>query len=238
MLGKIDNQQNPVGDTHSDAVLSLNWNKTFKNVMISGSADTTIKIWDITNEKCNATFKHNKDKVQTIKFNTIEPSIFTSGSSDGLLSGIDIRNPNNIFTHKMNTSIEHIEWNPFISTNLLLSCENGTIYSYDMKMNKILYEINAHNSHSVSCISLSKNMNGIMYSCSEDKTVKIWDIYDSTKPSHIMTKTMAIGDILSCSVNEVGNKVVLCCGGVDMLGIWDLSVYLLLFILYYSLKEN
>lgn len=49
--------------SHEAAVMSLSWNSTYRQALASGSADTTVKIWDITTQKCSHTFRHHTDKV-------------------------------------------------------------------------------------------------------------------------------------------------------------------------------
>lgn len=218
-LGKLDENQKPIGDCHNGAVLTLCWNKTFRNVLGSGSDDSTIKIWDIIKEECSATFKQ-KDKVQTLKWNNVESSIFISGINQ-YLTGIDVRTPNNIFNYKLPSSIEHVEWNPFNPTNVLASSENGSIYSYDLKTNTLLFNLQAHN-ESCSCLSFSTKIPGLLATSSSDKSVKLWDVFNNV-PRHISTKTMTIGDILCCSFNNNANIPILSCGGTDSIAIWDLS---------------
>jgi periodic tryptophan protein 1 len=49
--------------SHEGAVMSLSWNKTYRQMLASGSADTSVKIWDVTTQACSHTFDHHRDKV-------------------------------------------------------------------------------------------------------------------------------------------------------------------------------
>ena len=50
--------------SHSEGVLTLDWNHNYRQALVSGSADHTVKIWDVTVQKCLHTFTHHKDKVR------------------------------------------------------------------------------------------------------------------------------------------------------------------------------
>ena len=50
--------------SHEEAVLGLSWNREFRNVLASASADTTIKVWDVAVQKCEHTLTHHSGKVQ------------------------------------------------------------------------------------------------------------------------------------------------------------------------------
>ena len=49
--------------SHEDAVMALSWNKIYRQALASGSADKSVKIWDITTQTCSYTFNHHTDKV-------------------------------------------------------------------------------------------------------------------------------------------------------------------------------
>lgn len=48
---------------HTDSVMSLHMNPIRKNVMCSGSADQTVKLWDVCQKTCVQTYSHHTDKV-------------------------------------------------------------------------------------------------------------------------------------------------------------------------------
>ena len=49
--------------SHEDAVMSLSWNRVYRQALASGSADFTVKIWDVTTQVCSHTFSHHTNKV-------------------------------------------------------------------------------------------------------------------------------------------------------------------------------
>ena len=63
--------------SHEGAVMSLAWNKTYRQMIASASADTTVKIWDVTTQVCSHTFNHHTDKV-VIHYLSFIPSFIQS----------------------------------------------------------------------------------------------------------------------------------------------------------------
>lgn len=50
--------------THTDAVMSISLNRFQKEYLLSGSADTTVRVWDIDELTCKATYSDlHSDKV-------------------------------------------------------------------------------------------------------------------------------------------------------------------------------
>lgn len=49
--------------SHEGSVMALSWNSMYRQALASGSADHTVKIWDVTTQACSYTFNHHSDKV-------------------------------------------------------------------------------------------------------------------------------------------------------------------------------
>lgn len=47
--------------SHEDAVLCLDWHAAHRERLVSGSADETVKLWDVTTQQCTATLTHHRD---------------------------------------------------------------------------------------------------------------------------------------------------------------------------------
>jgi len=92
---KKGNPEEAVGfseETHTDAVMSLSLNPFQSEYLASGSADKTVRIWDLDELAIKATYaKLHTDKVQAVRWNKLNESILLSGGYDGRLNIVDVR---------------------------------------------------------------------------------------------------------------------------------------------------
>uniref|UniRef100_A0A6M2DNG7 Putative wd40 domain protein n=1 Tax=Xenopsylla cheopis TaxID=163159 RepID=A0A6M2DNG7_XENCH len=208
---------------HKDAVLDLAWNKNYHHIMASGSADKTVKLWDIDTCKVHTTFSHATDKIQTLCWHLLEHQTLLVGSCDGYARIYDCTQANG--THKswkVSGEIEKTEWdaqNPFCfgaSTN------EGEVYYIDCRVENPIWQIKAHNKE-VTGLSISQVCPGLLITASSDNIVKTWDTKNGT-PQLISEKDMKIGDIQGMTVCPE-NTFVIACGGDNKsnnFGVWDL----------------
>lgn len=78
--------------THTDAIMCLSLNPHQNEYLASGSADCTVRVWDIDELACKATFQNlHSDKVQVVEWNRVNESLMLSGGYDGKLNVLDVR---------------------------------------------------------------------------------------------------------------------------------------------------
>ncbi|KAI8914284.1 WD40-repeat-containing domain protein, partial [Gorgonomyces haynaldii] len=182
-------------ERHVDAVMSISWNKTQKNLVATGSADTTIKLWDLNRPSAAIThYTHHKDKVQAVCWNTLQPTVLLSGGYDKRAFAFDSRDPNSIMAFDLTADVECLLWDPIQAERFYVSTEDGIVGCFDARSpNQTVFTLHAHDD-AVSALDVSPHLPGCLVTGSADKTVKIWNIKDD-KPTNLVSRD--IGAVLS-----------------------------------------
>ena len=101
---------------HVDAVMCLAANRLQRNLLLSGSADTTIKLWDLqggSTDKCAKSFGYHKDKVSAVEWHPKEAFYALTGGYDRIVVAADFRTAQGQgATWKFNSDVEGLKWDP------------------------------------------------------------------------------------------------------------------------------
>eukprot|EP01138_Halocafeteria_seosinensis_P015921 gb/GECG01016248.1/.p1 GENE.gb/GECG01016248.1/~~gb/GECG01016248.1/.p1 ORF type:complete len:530 (+),score=91.95 gb/GECG01016248.1/:1-1590(+) len=211
--------------SHSDAVMSLSWNKPYRNLLASASADKTIKVWDVLTQQAVGTFTHHKDKVQAIQWNPAEHSVIASGSFDKNIAVFDTKaSKDKVLWLPLSGEIESLCWSPHNPAILVTSDEDGSVMAYDVRRpDNYLYTIAAHTGACTN-VSLSPLVKDLMITSGIDKTVKVWDLQSDTgTPTCIRSKSANIGKVFASSIYSHSPWLVAAGGSKGKLAIWDLE---------------
>lgn len=217
--------------SHADAVMSLAWHPASRTRLASGSADKTVKLWDVSTQKCTHTFSAlHKDKVQTIGWNVAEPNILLSGSYDQTCAVADVRadlrdGKQGVLRFALGADVEQARWSPHHPFLFAAALENGHVLFFDARAassgnTSPLFTLAAHNAP---CTSLSFNsvLPTTFATASLDKTVKVWDFNPS--PHLVSSKEMKAAGGLFTAHFDVNYAHVLAAGGdKGKLAVWDL----------------
>jgi periodic tryptophan protein 1 len=164
--------------SHTDAVMALCWNPLQREYLASGSADTTVKIWDIESAHCARTFAHHSGKVQSVAWHHAEESALLTGSFDRTVQVLDVRLPE-APAHTafgVGADVESVLWGigP-LEGRVLAATEDGQVSIFDRRVaGAPLATFQAHGA-AVSAICLSADVPGLLVTGSVDKTLKVWD---------------------------------------------------------------
>ncbi|KAK4373629.1 hypothetical protein RND71_009013 [Anisodus tanguticus] len=192
-------------DSHSDSVLGLSWNKEYRNILASASADHSVKVWDVTTEACNITMKDHTDK------------------KDG-------RKPSHSgFKFSVSADVESLAWDPHSEHSFVVSLENGTVTSFDIRAASSgstsetmpSFTIHAHD-NAASSLSFNPLVPNLLATGSTDKTVKLWDLTNN-QPSCITSRNPKAGAVFSVSFSDYCPFLLAVGGSKGKLQLWDIS---------------
>ncbi|OAV94649.1 hypothetical protein PTTG_05147 [Puccinia triticina 1-1 BBBD Race 1] len=241
-------QQNPSHPSspttyHTSSILSLSHNKLARNLLLSASADTTIKLWDLNQAPSGRSstfsaiesFTMHTDKVQSAQWNPKEATVVLSGGWDGMLKVWDTRNAREGVEVKLDADVECLRWDPFSPLSFVATLDNGLIQAFDSRMlsqfspakkaAKPLWTLAAHDS-SVSAFDLSPVIPGLLVSGGLDKMVKVWNLEDkagSPSLSMVVSRDLGVGKVFSVGFCPDDPATIAVAGSKASLQIWDLA---------------
>ncbi|PON75680.1 Guanine nucleotide-binding protein, beta subunit [Parasponia andersonii] len=214
--------------SHTDSVLGLAWNKQYRNVLASASADKTVKIWDVAAGKCDITLEHHSDKVQAVAWNYHAPQVLLSGSFDHSMVMRDGRMPSHSgYKWLVNSDVESLAWDPHTEYSFVVSLEDGTVKGFDIRAatsdpaseSQPSFTLHAHDK-AVCSISYNSSAPNLLATGSMDKMVKLWDL-SNNQPSCIASKNPKAGAVFSVSFSEDSPFLLAIGGSKGKLQMWD-----------------
>jgi len=101
---------------HVDAVMCLSSNRLQRNLLLSGSADTSVKLWDLTkgsSSSCVKSYSFHSDKISAIQWHPAEAFYALSGSYDRAAIAADFRTTEGMVAKwKFDRDVEGVRWDP------------------------------------------------------------------------------------------------------------------------------
>jgi len=207
---------------HEESVLSLAWSRPNRNILASGSADKTVRVWDL--QTCLPVLKLTpfESYVQSIQWHNIETQTLLTGCADKKVRLFDCRSKDLSKDWNMGGEIEQILWNPFNPFYYFASTDTGEVSYVDLRAGKKpVWNLKAHAEEAV--MTISSGCETFFVTASHDESVKVWDLKDNYPPELVTQKMMNIGAIYTIrSCPDV--PYVFCAGGTkkdNFMYLWD-----------------
>ena len=161
---------------HSEAILSVSFSPDGKS-LASGSGDTTVRIWDLQTETPLETCKGHKHWVLVVAFSpdckkiasgSMDHSLIVWNAEDGKMIGKPLKGHTNF--------VNNISWEPLISSHesrhMASSSKDASIRVWDTNNSTC---VKIFTSHTASVQKVLWGGEGLIYSASQDRTIKVWD---------------------------------------------------------------
>ncbi len=218
---------------HTDAVMSICLNNVNTNYIASSGADKKVLIWDLNTSPSSAAtcYKEHNDKVQSVKWNKIEENLLVTGSYDKTIKIFDTRVNKSVFTYKVNSDIECIDWSAKDKYKMLFSFEDGRIQLFDLQKFAPISSFKAHKKEATS-VAFSPQQTTLFSSCGRDGRIKIYDSEKiveenngDTVPNLIMEKFVkkSVGELFTVKFAEDCDNTIAVGGSKGELFIWQLE---------------
>ncbi|KAN0066000.1 rRNA-processing protein [Thecaphora frezii] len=247
---KLTRTRTPNAEYHVDAVLSLSWNPVARNLLASASADTTVKLWDLsrphTGQDSSAlrSFDAHSDKVQSVAWQaaapggggagSANPAVLLTGSYDKTLRIFDTRTPDVAVGCRIETDVEAVRWNGWRENEFLVAMESGLVQAFDARAlpsygagsgeaARATWTLNAHDGACTS-LDISPHMAGCFITGGSDKTVKIWNLDSSSAAASInlvASRDLGVGKVFSATFSPSDPVTLAAAGSAGKLHIWN-----------------
>lgn len=211
-------------NVHTGTITSMSTSKCYPNLLLSGSTDSTIKLWDISGDtrKAVTSYGHHKNDVQSISWHPNDSTVVLSGGMDKCCYAFDTRTSVSAMKFKTKYSVECAKWDPFDDYKFFVGQESGLVLLYDVRNNsKPIITLDAHYG-AVTSIEVCPLTRGLISTGSVDGTIKLWKFSDNSA-CFLSSKSPKIGKILSMEFNPNRPTVLLAGGNKSMFVTWDIS---------------
>lgn len=211
--------KNPGRGSHTGAVLAVDACPVQANVLASGGADGTVRLWDAAAGKHASVFQHHSDKVQSCKWHPTEPGALLTASFDRSVCALDVRQDAAPVRGALPADAEAVCWTRHAPFGAVVSCEDGSVVAFDVrKLSTPRWTLSAH---SGACTAVRDTaQQGMLVTTGTDASCKVWKD-EGAGPALVFERDLKAGPLFSCTPNE-DEPHILCCTG-NCVVIWDIT---------------
>ncbi|KAE8602124.1 hypothetical protein XENTR_v10013890 [Xenopus tropicalis] len=183
-LWDITKPQGPlqVFKEHTQEVYSVDWSQTRgEQLIVSGSWDHTVKLWDPSFGKPLCTFTGHENIIYSTIWSPHIPGCFASASGDQSLRIWDMKTPvSKVVIPAHQAEILSCDWCKYDQNLLVTGAVDCSLKGWDLRtVRQPVFELRGHN-YAIRRVKFSPFHANIVASCSYDFTVRLWDFSKSS----------------------------------------------------------
>jgi periodic tryptophan protein 1 len=189
--------------------------------LISGSADQTVKVWDLTSTSLADDISISNGEVQNLKWSPTQESTFVCQSGQNHIQLFDLKTSSKALSSiNLNCQpIDSVEYNSFDPNQLFVASEDGSIHVLDTRMlsEKPLYSVKAHEKSIPGLSSAGE----YLVSNSLDGKLRIWNLKADKQLQLVKEKQTPLKQLFVSSIHPE-NPYLFACGaeGAEVV-VWD-----------------
>eukprot|EP00761_Pharyngomonas_kirbyi_P009996 gb/GECH01010014.1/.p1 GENE.gb/GECH01010014.1/~~gb/GECH01010014.1/.p1 ORF type:complete len:453 (+),score=96.82 gb/GECH01010014.1/:1-1359(+) len=181
-----------------------------------------LALWHELRQKPQNTFNWGHDTVHHVRFNRVEENILAFLSKDRSIVLFDLRAGNALRCVTMRSRPNALSWNPYITQNFTVGCDDFDCYTFDMRrLDRMLH---VHSGHVGPVTDIDYSPTGDEFaSASWDKTLRLFPTRDigrrQVQHSRDVYHTKRMNRVLSVRYSGDG-KYVLCGSDDQNIRLW------------------
>lgn len=213
-------------ESHWEAVLAVRWNTVAQNVLASGSADHTIKLWDLNQGgACLGTYIES-EKVQSLDWHPSEANLLLSAGFDAAVVLRDCRCPQQPAARfPLPGVVEHAEFVPpalghgsgngnnATASLVMASTSDGVWAAFDSRNASLpVWQLQPHQGETT--FSCSRQVPGLFATGGKEGAITLWDGRKAwtEAPTQIVSRTYKTGSVLSLEFHPNAPHILGACG--------------------------
>lgn len=170
-------QKKKVGQAqgHCAGITSLSLNSIQKNLLCSGSADGTVKLWDLGSAAVVTTHECSGFKPDVVAWHPQDQSVLLVATDENVLRAADIRAPKEIGTINIGVSVEGLTFDSANLQEIHLALSNGCLAGVDLRKGLELSYRKKVCEKAVSSVGAHPKFEGLLTSTGMDSVMVAWD---------------------------------------------------------------
>lgn len=212
-----------VPGSHTASVLTSDWNRNEPSVLATGSADHSIKLWDMTTAQCSTTLSVHSCEVLGVRWHPRERAVLLStGLRDASVVMSHADREKEATRWAIGCTAECAVWHPHHPNLFVVGTADGHVKVFDVRKNgDSLYSFRAHPGGECSCITFNLHIEGLMATGSNDKHIALWDVRRGHQ--EIVRRELGVGEVFALDFNPNNPFLLLGGGSTAQELVWTVS---------------